>query len=91
MMCKVKHAIFFWFQFQSLSQAKDYMKRKIIFVTKQMEKVQPILMEKSKMRQSKSSKNGFILKTSNKMEDISFYGQPIRLQVQNKERFIPES
>lgn len=35
----------------SLSQAKDYMKRKIIFVTKQMEKVQPILMEKSKMRQ----------------------------------------
>ncbi|XP_072032861.1 prefoldin subunit 5-like [Amphiura filiformis] len=36
---------------KTLPQAKDYMKRKIEFVTKQMEKVQPILIEKSKMRQ----------------------------------------
>ncbi|XP_072173762.1 prefoldin subunit 5-like [Diadema setosum] len=36
---------------KSLEESKKYFKRKIEFVTKQMEKVQPILIEKSKMRQ----------------------------------------
>ncbi|XP_041460242.1 prefoldin subunit 5-like [Lytechinus variegatus] len=36
---------------KSLEEAKKYFKRKVDFVTKQMEKVQPVLIEKSKMRQ----------------------------------------
>lgn len=41
------------FYSQPLEEAKKYFKRKVDFVTKQMEKVQPVLIEKSKMRQGK--------------------------------------
>ncbi|XP_022081746.1 prefoldin subunit 5-like [Acanthaster planci] len=36
---------------KTLPQAQEYFKRKVDFVTKQMERVQPVLIEKSKMRQ----------------------------------------
>ncbi|XP_038077638.1 prefoldin subunit 5-like [Patiria miniata] len=36
---------------KTLPQAQGYFKRKVDFVTKQMERVQPVLIEKSKMRQ----------------------------------------
>ncbi|XP_001178621.1 prefoldin subunit 5 [Strongylocentrotus purpuratus] len=40
-----------YFVEKPLEEAKKYFKRKVDFVTKQMEKVQPVLIEKSKMRQ----------------------------------------
>lgn len=36
---------------KTLPEAKQYFQRKVEFTTKQMERVQPILVEKSKMRQ----------------------------------------
>ncbi|XP_033625035.1 prefoldin subunit 5-like [Asterias rubens] len=36
---------------KTLPQAQEYFKRKVDFVTQQMEKVQPVLIDKSKMRQ----------------------------------------
>merc|ERR1711962_638260 len=36
---------------KTLPKAQEYFKRKVDFVTQQMERVQPVLIEKSKMRQ----------------------------------------
>lgn len=38
--------------FQDIEGAKDYFKRKVQFVTEQMEKIQMIGMEKSKIREA---------------------------------------
>ena len=40
-----------FFSSQNVSEAKDYFKRKIEFVGKQMEKIQPTLVEKQRIRQ----------------------------------------
>lgn len=39
------------FILQSVGDAKDFFKRKIDFLTKQMEKIQPALQEKHAMKQ----------------------------------------
>ena len=41
----------FLFILQSVDKAKDYFKRRIEYITKQIEKIQPILQEKYKMKQ----------------------------------------
>lgn len=38
------------FSFKDIDEAKDYFKRKIAFVTQQMEKIQILGLEKSKIR-----------------------------------------
>lgn len=38
--------------FQDIEGAKDYFKRKVQFVTEQMEKIQTLGMEKSKIREA---------------------------------------
>lgn len=40
-------------KFQNVENGKDYFKRKIEFVTKNMEKIQPLLQEKYKVKQGK--------------------------------------
>ena len=38
---------------QSVDKAKDYFKRRIEYVGKQIEKIQPVLQEKYKMKQGR--------------------------------------
>lgn len=38
---------------QTLKEAKDYFKRKIEFIAKQIEKIQPLVMEKQSLAQGK--------------------------------------
>lgn len=49
----VSHCYFFFnfnIFFQNIEEAKDYFKRKTVFVTEQMEKIQVLGLEKSKIR-----------------------------------------
>jgi hypothetical protein len=46
----------FIFLIQEVKKAKEYFKRKIDYITKQIEKVQPLLHEKYRMKQGKMCK-----------------------------------
>ncbi len=39
------------FSFQNIKDAKQYFKRKVDFISKQIERIQPMLVEKSNIRQ----------------------------------------
>lgn len=49
---------------QTAEDAKDFFKRKIDFLTKQMEKIQPALQEKHAMKQGKLGLGHFTFSTS---------------------------
>lgn len=45
--------VFVLFFFQTVDDGKSYFKRKIEYITKQIEKIQPVLREKYAMKQGK--------------------------------------
>lgn len=49
-MCYVNCCYCYYFNLQDLLAAKDYFQRKVKFVTEQMEKIQYLGLEKSKIR-----------------------------------------
>ena len=54
-----RNNMFFLSLWQSPEKAKEYFMRKVEFITKQMEKIQPMLQEKCRTKQGDPSGFGF--------------------------------